>query len=443
MNPPRPSWRDLLTIVTYITPFALSFFVFLSDQNMKNVVFVAPYFMDTTERFIYAATKIPDARIGLVSCDPIEKLDPKINDRLAGHYQVEGISTGQLQRGVEALATHFGSVDRLIGVLEQIQVSLGQIRDNMKIHGMGANAAICFRDKSTMKTVLQSSGLPCAGHQLIDNKADANVFMKKVGFPIIVKPPDGAGAKGTYRCENEHQLKQCLDSLNPEPQNPILLEEFITGQEFSFDSVMLNGSLVWHSISQYSPSPLEVVQQPWIQWCVMIPRHTIDERFDEIKRVAGPALQALGLGTGLSHMEWFRKPDGSIAISEVGARPPGAQFMTLMSYAHDIDMYHAWTELMIHDRFDARERRYACGAAYLRGMGMGRVKQIEGIDEIAKEIGDIVVEHKLPEIGQAPTNSYEGEGFIIVRHPETDIVESALKKIITEIQVRLAEPQLA
>ena len=410
---------------------------------MKNVVFVAPYFMDTTGRFIYAATKIPDTRIGLVSCDPIEKLDPKIKDQLAGHYQVDGISTEQLQRGVVAIGDHLGSVDRVIGVLEQIQVSLGEIRDNLKIHGMGANSAICFRDKSTMKTVLRDAGLPCAGHQLIFELVEANAFVERYGFPIIVKPPDGAGARGTFRCENENQLKQCIQSLQPSKANPVLLEEFITGQEFSFDSVMLDGSLIWHSISQYSPSPLEVVQHPWIQWCVMIPRHTIDERFDEIKRVAQPALQALGLGTGLSHMEWFRKSDGSIAISEVGARPPGAQFMTLMSYAHDIDMYRAWTELMIHDRFDAKERRYACGAAYLRGMGIGRVNQIVGIDDIAREIGDIVVEHKLPTIGQIPSNSYEGEGYIIVRHPETEVVESALKKIVSEIQVRLGEPQLA
>ena len=410
---------------------------------MKNVVFVAPYFMDTTERFIYAATKVPDAKIGLVSCDPVEKLDTKVRERLAGHYRVDGISTEQLRSGVESLGNHLGSIDRLLGVLEQIQVPLGEIRDQLKIHGVGAHAALCFRDKSAMKTVLQSAGLPCAAHRLIANGNEATSFAKHVGFPIIVKPPDGAGAKGTYRCETMTQLTECVESLQPNQSNPVLLEEFITGEEYSFDSVMLNGSLIWHSISQYTPSPLEVVQNPWIQWCVMIPRHTIDHRFDEIKRIAGPALQALGLGTGLSHMEWFRKKDGSVAISEVGARPPGAQIMTLMSYSHDIDMYQAWTELMIHDRFDVRERRYACGAAYLRGMGTGKVKQIDGIEEVANEVSDLVVEHKLPQIGQAPSGSYEGEGYIIVRHPETEVVENALKRIITNIQVRLGEPQLA
>ena len=62
---------------------------------------------------------------------------------------------------------------------------------------------------------------------------------------------------------------------------------------------------------------------------------------NDIRAAGHRALAALGMGTGLSHTEWFRRADGSIAISEVGARPPGAQFTTLMSYAHDVDFYRA------------------------------------------------------------------------------------------------------
>jgi len=67
----------------------------------------------------------------------------------------------------------------------------------------------------------------------------------------------------------------------------------------------------------------------------------------------GPrALAALGMTSGITHMEWFRRRDGSIAISEVAARPPGAQFTTLISYAHDLDLYRAWARVVVHDQFD-------------------------------------------------------------------------------------------
>ena len=117
----------------------------------------------------------------------------------------------------------------------------------------------------------------------------------------------------------------------------MLLEEFLAGEEHSFDSVVVDGRLVWHSISRYLPTPLDVLENPWIQWCVLLPRD-IDE-ISDIAAVATRAVTALGLRTGLSHMEWFRRADGSVAVSEVGARPPGAQFMTLLSWAHDTDLY--------------------------------------------------------------------------------------------------------
>ena len=89
--------------------------------------------------------------------------------------------------------------------------------------------------------------------------------------------------------------------------------------------------------------------------------------------------------TGLSHLEWFLRPDGSIAISEVGARPPGAQIATLMSWAHDTDMYAAWARLVIHGEFDPPERRYAVGAAYLRAQGSGRaITSVTGIDRVSE-----------------------------------------------------------
>ncbi len=409
---------------------------------MKNVIFVAPYFMDTTERFISAATHVSDAQIGLVSCDPISKLDARIRSRLVAHCRVEGIGTQQLLEGVTAIQRRLGTTDRILGMLEQIQVSLGEIRDHLGIEGMGAQSANNFRDKSVMKTVLRSAGLPCARHQLVSGTNEGISFAAETGFPVVVKPPAGAGAKGTFRCENKDQLADCLNSLYPSTHNPILLEEFITGEEHSFDSVMVNGTLVWHSISHYLPGPLEVVEQPWIQWCVLIPRITEGPRYEAIRKIAAPALTALGMKTGLSHMEWFRRPNGSIALSEVGARPPGAQIVTIMSQAHGANLYHAWAELMIHDRFHPPTRDYACGAAYLRGMGQGRVVNVHGLDQIARQFRDVIVEASIPKSGQTPSSSYEGDGYIIVRHPDTEIVERALHEIINGVQVELGDPQL-
>ncbi|HEY7698793.1 MAG TPA: hypothetical protein VIE88_10285, partial [Vicinamibacteria bacterium] len=232
---------------------------------------------------------------------------------------------------------------------------------------------------------------------------------------------------------------ECVSAMTPSAAQPVLAEEFMTGEEHSFDSVVLGGKIVWYSVNDYYPSPIEVLRHPWIQWCVVSPREVDSPKYHAIREAAGPALAALGLENGLSHMEWFLRPDGRIAISEVGARPPGAQFATLISYAHDFDLYREWAKLMVFDRFDPPPRRFAVGAAYLRGQGTGnRVKSIHGLGEAQKEVGDLVVEAKLPEAGQSPSGTYEGEGYVILRHPETEVVKRALKRLVERIYVELA-----
>ena len=407
---------------------------------MVNAVFVAPFFLDTTLRFVDAAAGLPDVRLGLVSQDPEEKLPASLRSKLAGHYRVEdGVSVDSLRPALHAMRKTFGSVDRILGTLEQLQVPLGALSDELRVTGLGAEAALNFRDKARMKTVLEKAGLPCARHRLATHPEDAFAFAHEVGYPLVLKPPAGAGARATYRCDDEKTLGECVSAMRPSPQQPVLVEEFMTGEEHSFDSVVLGGKIVWYSVNNYYPSPIEVLRHPWIQWCVVSPREVEKPRYAAIRETAGPALAALGLENGLSHMEWFLRPDGRIAISEVGARPPGAQFATLISYAHDFDLYREWAKLMLFDRFDPPPRRFAVGAAYLRGQGTGdRVKVIHGLAEAQREIGDLVIEAKLPQAGQSPSGTYEGEGYVILRHPETAVVERALKRLVERIYVELA-----
>lgn len=405
---------------------------------MHHVAFVAPFFAETTLRFIAALARLEGVRISVVSQDPAERIPHAVRTPLADFVQVrDALDPKALVRAVEDLGHRSGRVELLLGTFEELQVPLGEVRDQLGLPGMGAMAAENFRDKSRMKDVLRAHGLPCARHALAHSADEAVAFARQVGFPVIVKPPAGSGSRGTFRIAGEEDLASVMRQMPPTPERPTLVEEFVVGEEHSFDSICLDGRLVWHSINHYFPSALEVLREPWIQWCVLLPREVDDPRYDGIRAVAAQALRALGMRTGLSHMEWFRRADGSVAISEVGARPPGARFVNLISWAHDFDLFGAWAETVVFGRFTPRPRPYAAGAAYLRGQGEGRVQAVRGLEEIARELGPLVVEAKMPQAGQAPSGTYEGEGYVIVRHPETDVVKDALWKIVTRVRVEL------
>lgn len=55
----------------------------------------------------------------------------------------------------------------------------------------------------------------------------------------------------------------------------------------------------------------------------------------------------------------------------------------------------------------------------------------------AEGTGPVVVEAKLPQLGQARAESDEGEGYAILRHPDTEVVERALARLVALVRVEL------
>ena len=405
---------------------------------MVTAGFVAPYLLDTTTRFVEAAARLPGVRMALITCEPEDRLPPGLRDSLAGHWRIDDpLDPAQIAGAVQGLSGQLGQVQRLLAVLEQLQVPLGQVREQLGIPGMDAVTAGNFRDKAQMKTVLRAASVPCARHRLATSAADAYEFAERVGFPLVVKPPAGAGAKSTFRLDDQGDLAAWLDTSPLAPGRPVLMEEFLTGEEGSYDSVMLDGQVVWDSVSDYLPTPLEVLRHPWMQWVVRLPRDIGGPGYAGIRQVAPAALRALGLRTGLTHMEWFRRPDGTVAVSEVGARPPGAQITSMLCYVHDFDLYTAWARLMVDGTFDPPERKWSAGTVYLRGQGAGRIKATHGLNALPAEVTALVIDSRLPRLGQPSSGSYEGDGYLTVRHPDTEVVTAALKTLVTTVRVEL------
>lgn len=407
---------------------------------MRTIAYIAPFFSENSLRFVRAFAEVPGIRFCLISQSPLESLPSELRGKITAHWRIENaFDTKQIVSAVRGLQTLInGKVERLAGAMEQIQVQLAEARAELGLGGMNAEVARNFRDKARMKQVFHENGIPCARFRRVDSEADAWSFAGEIGFPLVLKPLDGAASQSTYQVKDENSLREALQKVAPTPYRQAIIEEFVTGDEYSFETISVKGKPVWHSLTRYYPTPLEVMQNPWIQWCIVLPKEIDDAQFDDIREANNKALRALGIETGLTHLEWFRRRDGSIAISEVAARPPGAQIMTLNSLAHNKDFYEAWVRLRAFDEFEPPpERLFSVGAAFLRGQGKGRVKAVHNLDEVHREVGGLIVETRIPQIGQPASISYEGEGYIIVRHPETSTVEQALQRIISLVRVEL------
>lgn len=401
---------------------------------MRHVVFIAPFPAETTLRFARATKSLADVCVtGVVNKAPSGD-DAGLFDDTA--WVERPMDLAHLRAGVAELAKKHGKPFRIIGLLEPLQVELAQLRADFGVAGTDVATAELFRDKAKMKDALRAAGLPCARHQVVERWEDASAFVDQVGFPIVLKPPAGMGCKATWRIRGVQQLRDALAAVRPSPGQPTLAEEMIRGREHSLETITVGGEVKLTSITEYHPTPLEVVENPWVQWVVVAPRVVTGPAFDEALAIGERAVKVLGLDSGMTHMEWFRRDDGSLAIGEIAARPPGANIARMTGLAYDTSMYRAWARAVVDGAFDGPwERKYATGCAFLRGVGHGRVLAVDGVRRTHEAIGELVVESKIPIIGAPRSDSYEGDGYVIVRHPDTDVVKQAMQTVIDTVRV--------
>jgi hypothetical protein len=406
------------------------------EDAMVHVVVVAPYFGANMVHCLRCFAALEGVRLGIITAEPRERVPADLP--IEGHFQVPNPLDGQqLIVATRAFQSQWGRVDRLEGYLEQLQVPLAVARQALGIDGLHVDAAMRFRDKNLMKATLREAGLPVARQARVHGYEDVRRFVDAVGYPIVMKPLDGAGARGTMRVTSDDELAAALNLLLPSPQRPVQAEEFVRGEEHTCETVCIEGRPVWRSSSFYLPGPLEVMENPWMQYCLLLPREQALPHVQSFLPINAAALSALGLRTGISHMEWFLRADGTPVIGEVGARPPGANIMKTNAAAHDTDMWAAWTRLMVHGTWEIPERRYASGSAFVRAMGRGRqIRSVTGLDALQERIGARVVQAKLPRVGQMRSSHYEGDGWVIVRAPETAEVVEALRAIVTTLEIR-------
>ena len=403
----------------------------------RRVAFVAPYFTDNARLFLRHAAATRDVALCVVSQEDPARLGPELRAVVADYERVDdALSSDAIEDAARRLGARGGAVERLIGIVEQLQEPLGEARERLGLPGMRAEVARRFRDKNQMKDLLRAAGVPVARHAQVATRAAALAFAAEVGWPLVVKPPAGAASQTTFRVESEVELDAALGPTSLAAGGVVLLEEFVTGEEHSFDAFFHDGEVTAYSTSDYHPTPLEVMKNPWMQWVVVLPR---EHEQSDVAQAGAATLRALGMERGMCHLEWFRRKDGTLVVSEVAARPPGAQFPTMISRAHEVDCVGAWAAHQIWDeapRFPPL--RFAVGAAYLRGQGEGRVRAVHGLDAVLADLGELACDVRRPVPGQEKSKSYEGEGFVIVRHPDTSRVREALTRVISTVRVELS-----
>jgi biotin carboxylase len=386
----------------------------------RTIAFVAPTASYDVMRFLRAVARLEGVRLLGI----FQRPSAEAASRCRAIATVDdALDVEDLTEAVRLLQKRHGRVDRLLGINEVLQEQLAEVRSRFGIPGTPPRTARLFRDKAAMKDALRAAGLPVAKHALLHSKAEGQRFAREVGLPLVLKPPAGVGAKSTFRVHTEAELGSTLEAMRPSAQAPVLAEELLQGTEHSFETITVAGKVRANSFADYHPGCLEVLETPWVQWACVLPRAPVGPHYTLAEKAGLAAIRALGLDDGMTHMEWFARSDGSIAIGEIAQRPPGPQLCQMVGLVNDVDIYRAWARAVVDRAFDGGwSRRFAAGCAYVRGVGQGRIVSVTGVHETWQVLARHLVEARLPVVGRPKNPSYEGDGVVVVRHEQTRAV---------------------
>ena len=136
-------------------------------------------------------------------------------------------------------------------------------------------------------------------------------------------------------------------------------------------------------------------------------------------------LGALGMGTGFTHMEWFRKPDGEAVFGEIACRAPGANMVDLMNYTGDIDLFREWARVVTWRRFEASTARpWSAAIVFKRAEGQGRIARIDGLEAFKRRYGHAIAREELLPVGTPRRDwkqTFLSDGNLVVRDPDPDV----------------------
>ncbi len=384
-----------------------------------NVLILSPAYPADMPEFTRALAEC-GARVFGVGDQPTAALPELVKRSLSEYVQVRSLwdSDSVIAELHGRLKGH--SIDRIECLWEPGIMLAAQLRRHFGLPGLSVEQAHRFRDKEAMKVALDAAGIRTPKHVAADSVAGCWEAAEEIGFPIVLKPIAGAGSADTYRAENADELRSVLPRLRHVAM--VSVEEFVDGEEYTFDTITIDGRIAYYNIAWYRPRPLVARSNEWISPQVIALRDVEDPELAGGVRMGFEVIDALEFGSGFTHMEWYRKADGEVVFGEIGARPPGAHQVDQMKYACDFDVFRAWGSAMTEGRLDAKiERRYNVATIYKRAQGIGRITHIEGVDTLQRRFGEHVVWNTLLPPGSPRRDwlrTLVSDGFIMLRHPD-------------------------
>jgi len=403
-----------------------------------HVLFVEPGFPRNQREFVRGLAATGCRVTGIGEASP-EALDPELRSWMDHYEQVPSVVHEESLLNAVRRVQKMSWVDRLEATIEAHIMPTANVREKCGIPGTSVQASFLCRDKPAMKEALRQAGVPCAASDGVSSPEEARAFVERIGYPIIIKPRDGAGAAGTSRIDDDETLERVIRESGIDRGLPAAAEEFIEGHEGFYDTISVDGEPVHEFACHYYPNVLEGMRERWISpMFIATNRIAAADGYEEARKLSRDVVKTFGLGTTATHMEWFYGPKG-LKFSEIGCRPPGVGAWDLYCAGNEMDVYGEWARAIVGLAPKQKpSRRFSAGMIALRPDRDGHIAGYSGLDEIRSRYASCLIDSHLPPVGTrtAPVEAgFMANAWMRFRHPDYDRLRELLDHVGETVQV--------
>ena len=371
-----------------------------------NFIFISPNFPHTYWQFCDRLRRNGINVLGIGDA-PYAELEEPLKAALTEYYRVDSLGDyDQVYRAVGYFAHRYGRIDWVESMNEYWLEQDARLRTDFNITtGIRLDRISSIKEKSLMKKLYLDAGIPTARQHVVTDLEAAEAFIREVGYPVIVKPDVGVGATDTWKLENDADLQTFYQDL---PAVSYVMEEFIQGQICSYDAILdsrceplFESMTVWPPVMDIVNKDLDLMY------------YTCPEVPEALRALGRKTVKAFGVDRRFVHLEFFRLTQaragigdvGDFAALEVNMRPAGGYTPDMMDYAHSVDVYQIYADMVA---FDARrvpepaEHFYCVYASRKEGHTYTRTHE-----EIMARYGDsMVMQEEMPPINWPQMGRY-------------------------------------
>ena len=305
-------------------------------------------------------------------------------------------------------------------------LSAAFIAEQMGLPGLHYETAKLIKNKFRTRKCLFDNKVDDSSQVFeINNHTNIKELSTRLIYPVIVKPCDGSGSRGTSRVDNPDCLESaCNYAISGSITNRAVIESFIIGKEYGAECLVDNGITYVLAIMKKWMTKEPYYAELGHAIPCGLPR-SIEEK---VHRCVEKAIQALGINHGAVNMDIIITEKGDVHIIDIGARMGGNMIgPCIIPYGTGIDYVGNIIRNAVGEPLDWNVRSPKAVATRLLAFNGGVIKSVPNV-QAYKDIYDVDIYHHM-EIGKPALDYHtnlDGYGYIVAVDEQ---VQEAIRKV--------------